>query len=362
MKKKQIDYIKIIEDCGLVHASSRKLPLFSVSSIFFAYIMLLKKHAGYSYENIAAIGRGDETRFLINEEKVGDAFAKTVGSRNLARAFEKFKDLFQKNKKRIELVRNEKDQFKVLKTISEVYPDVFSQIGFYNSIMRYVENDAKRASELGEAGLLAGKDKDIVADFIYQDVEGLLKDCVDEIGRANNFEGDLLRYMTLNEIKSFIKEKNVPKEMLAELSRRREGYLYIDCGNKEYILSDKNIVDLARKRFIDATGTEVIIKGASAYPGKVTGKVQNLFHSARNLNPGSVLVTNITKPEDTPFLKKAVAIVTDEGGLLSHIAIVARELKIPVVMSTKIATKVLKDGDIVEVDADKGIVRKINSG
>ena len=59
------------------------------------------------------------------------------------------------------------------------------------------------------------------------------------------------------------------------------------------------------------------------------------------------------------FTEKAGAIVTDEGGLTSHAAIVSRELKIPCIVGTKIATKILKDGDIVEVDAKKGIVRKI---
>ena len=59
------------------------------------------------------------------------------------------------------------------------------------------------------------------------------------------------------------------------------------------------------------------------------------------------------------LMKKAAAFVTDGGGILCHAAIMARELKKPCVIGTKIATQVLKDGDLVEVDADKGIVRKI---
>jgi phosphoenolpyruvate synthase/pyruvate phosphate dikinase len=58
-----------------------------------------------------------------------------------------------------------------------------------------------------------------------------------------------------------------------------------------------------------------------------------------------------------PVLRKAGAIVTDEGGITSHAAIIARELKIPCIIGTKIATKVLEDGDLVEVDADNGTVR-----
>jgi hypothetical protein len=62
-----------------------------------------------------------------------------------------------------------------------------------------------------------------------------------------------------------------------------------------------------------------------------------------------------------PAMKKAVAFVTDEGGITCHAAIISRELKIPCVLGTQIGTKVLKDGDMVEVDADKGVVRVLES-
>jgi pyruvate,water dikinase len=68
----------------------------------------------------------------------------------------------------------------------------------------------------------------------------------------------------------------------------------------------------------------------------------------------------MTDPHYLPIMKKAAAFVTDEGGLLCHAAIVARELKKPCVISTKVATKIFKDGDLVEVDANRGIIRKIH--
>jgi len=66
------------------------------------------------------------------------------------------------------------------------------------------------------------------------------------------------------------------------------------------------------------------------------------------------LVTSMTRPEFVPAMRKAVAIVTDEGGITSHAAIVSRELGIPCVIGTKSATKVLKDGWIVQVKANHG--------
>ena len=72
---------------------------------------------------------------------------------------------------------------------------------------------------------------------------------------------------------------------------------------------------------------------------------------------GDILVTGMTRPEFLPLMEKAAAFVTDAGGILSHAAIVAREMRKPCVIGTHVATKVLKDGDVVEVDADKGIVK-----
>ena len=65
----------------------------------------------------------------------------------------------------------------------------------------------------------------------------------------------------------------------------------------------------------------------------------------------------MTRPEFAPAMKNAVAVITDEGGITCHAAIVSRELKVPCVIGTKIATKILHDGDEVEVKADHGLVR-----
>ena len=74
---------------------------------------------------------------------------------------------------------------------------------------------------------------------------------------------------------------------------------------------------------------------------------------------GEILVAPMTSPDYIFAMKKSAAVITDAGGLTSHVAIVSRELGIPCIVGTKIATKVLKDGDLVEVDANKGIVRII---
>ena len=75
---------------------------------------------------------------------------------------------------------------------------------------------------------------------------------------------------------------------------------------------------------------------------------------------GDIIVSTMTTPDFVPAMQKAAAIITDEGGITCHAAIVARELNKPCVIGTKFATEILKDGDEVEVDADNGIVTKLS--
>ncbi len=91
---------------------------------------------------------------------------------------------------------------------------------------------------------------------------------------------------------------------------------------------------------------------------KLRGKVKIIFQPEKEeFNDGDILVTSMTRVEFMPLMRKAKAIITDEGGIACHAAIVSRELGLPCIIGTKIATKVLKDGDLVEVDMEKGIIK-----
>jgi pyruvate,water dikinase len=78
---------------------------------------------------------------------------------------------------------------------------------------------------------------------------------------------------------------------------------------------------------------------------------------AKHLTKGEILVTSMTSPDFISAIKKAAAIVTNEGGILCHAAIVSREFGIPCIVGTGIATKSIKNGDLIEVDANHGFVR-----
>ena len=105
---------------------------------------------------------------------------------------------------------------------------------------------------------------------------------------------------------------------------------------------------------------EIILSGLAASPGIGSGKVKiiNDMNDLEKIETGDILVTEMTNPDMVVTMQKSAAIITDEGGLTAHAAIVSREMGIPCVVGTSEATKILSDGDEVTVDGFNGKVYK----
>ncbi len=178
---------------------------------------------------------------------------------------------------------------------------------------------------------------------------------------------NLIYFYRFDEI---IKGKENLLKNKTDLEKRPDGYAvfvnYDGTIETEYGTTDE-IKDKVESFFLEQQneeGNTEIIKGQVGSPGRVQGIVKvvaNISTESHKFNDGDILVTGMTRPEFVPLMKKAMAVITDEGGITCHAAIIARELKIPCVIGTKIATQVLKDGDMVEVDAEKGVVKIISN-
>ncbi len=152
-----------------------------------------------------------------------------------------------------------------------------------------------------------------------------------------------------------------PKKVMSILKTRLDPIMvYANDQGQHVIYSGKEVKQFQKK--IDDLGSVTAVTGKPSYLGLVKGRVAIVkgVNDFAKVKKGTVLLASMTRPEYTPVLHKAAAIVTDEGGITSHAAIISRELRIPTIIGTKIATKIFKDGDLVEVDAEKGIVRKLN--
>lgn len=157
------------------------------------------------------------------------------------------------------------------------------------------------------------------------------------------------------ELLDFIKSGNIPKNL--KKRKKKFGITFID-GKYSILLGKKlkqALSQLQPKEKIKINE----FKGTIAYTGKAVGEVK-VLQSPKDISKvkaGDIIVANETTPDYILAMRKAGAFVTNQGGITSHAAIIARELKKPCIIGTKIATKVLKDGDLVEVDANKGVVR-----
>ena len=164
------------------------------------------------------------------------------------------------------------------------------------------------------------------------------------------------KFISLTEAYDFLRDGKTPDEI--EIKKRLNGFIFGVRGI-EFTSVDRyaELEGYEVKKF--EIGENKVVKGNVAYPGIVRGRVRIVISKEKIgiVEEGDVLVTAMTTPEFMPALKKAVAFVTDEGGITSHAAIVSRELKKPCIIGTKVATQVLKDGNLVEVDANAGVVK-----
>jgi pyruvate,water dikinase len=183
---------------------------------------------------------------------------------------------------------------------------------------------------------------------------------LEECAKRLNITFDEFIYLLPDEIISALEDEKLSKEQIKRIKERQKGYAYISDNNQEYVLVTGPDLDVWKSKFSkEPESTSEIIKGIIAYKGFVRGKVvivkdRSELHLVEN---GDILVTRLTTPDFVVAMKKAAAIVTDLGGITSHAAVTSRELKIPCIVGTKNATKILKSGKMVEVDADHGIIK-----
>lgn len=157
-----------------------------------------------------------------------------------------------------------------------------------------------------------------------------------------------------SEIEDFLAGKSIPE---FDLIIKREKHIYYRTRNMVKITNNPVAIQKIKDEL--DTGNDMVIKGRVAHKGCVKGIVAMVFSKSDlpKVTKESILVARTTMPDYTPAMEIAKAFVTEEGGVTSHAAIIARELKKPCIVGTGNCTKILKDGDLIEVDADKGIVR-----
>ena len=198
----------------------------------------------------------------------------------------------------------------------------------------------------------------VYSEGMFNYVDHYLRTMMCEYGLASQYN----RVMRLVEFETLIRYGSMPDTSVLE--QRKQKYILYHDTVITGLSFDLFLRDHEYMHEKPVTGNNMLtIQGVVASKGTIiTGQVQVILNDdeVKHFTAGNILVTTMTSPYYVPAMKQAKVIITDEGGITCHAAIVSRELGVPCVIGTKIATRVLKDGDIVEVDATSGVVKKLN--
>lgn len=246
---------------------------------------------------------------------------------------------------------------KKIQEVESIYTDIDTRKRDFVAWLNTLDSDSKRIVEYMQ---LVMRLRDIRKDPIAQ-VLAILVDITTIMTERAGIDSRHAPYILLYE---YMKGVDYLRSIQEDVKTRESGCAYLVSPDYSYEIEHCDFKEIV-VQFNEWTKHHEHIsdelKGQIACRGCVRGVVRVVSdpHDSRGFQNGDILVTSMTRPEFVPIMKQAGAVITNEGGITCHAAIVSRELKIPCIIGTKIATQVLKDGDFVEVDADNGIVRII---
>ena len=235
----------------------------------------------------------------------------------------------------------------------EVEKRIWQKIGTENYLKKLTRN-VKRMQKV-KYGLRTEINKTIFGEHIFYNI-------LKEVARRVKINENRLYQLSYLEIVELLKRKRIKTTNRKEYIIGRFSKWRLITGKESRKLI-KLLEDYHKQK------TSNILTGQIGNRGYYIGRVKIIpldikldhYKEIKKMKKGDVLVSGSTGPEMILACRKAGAIITEEGGITSHAAIVSRELGIPSVIGTKIATEALKDGDLVEVNADEGIVRIIEN-
>lgn len=259
------------------------------------------------------------------------------------------------NLKKKNLALNKSEIIKIIKIVRK---RLFEFGGFFEFTHYIGRTNAKLTStQIKKLGVFHDRRKDaFLTSFNFLNI------LFEKTLQNTNIINKKLDFLTIEEIIDYFNGQIDENYINREQAGRMKRYICIYKNQKEKIIT--NSFHKEFNKITKNTNADKNIKSIQGNPinkGVVKGRVKIITQNTpyQEIPKKAIIVTQMSTPEMTPFLKNAKALITDEGGLLCHAAIFAREFKIITILGTKIATQVLKDNDLVEVDANKGIIKKL---
>ncbi|HBH46152.1 MAG: hypothetical protein A2445_03620 [Candidatus Jacksonbacteria bacterium RIFOXYC2_FULL_44_29] len=245
---------------------------------------------------------------------------------------------------------------------AKLFTQGFSGLYIAHRLPHYQQNFKEQGHLLFDSQLIEQifKWREAEGNVFFSEAVNTFSLLLEAIARRQRWSPDLIKLATLTEIRQSLKHgQPLPSSIV---QRQNSVWLYFDYQIISEAEINQKLTSLGYRLKKERARLKIKeLRGVIAYSGCVKGKVRVVLNRGQLefVKKGDILVAPMTSPWYLPAMKKAAAIVTDEGGITCHAAIVARELKKPCIIGAKIATHVLKNGDRVEVNANTGTVTKI---
>ncbi|MEK7202891.1 MAG: PEP-utilizing enzyme [Patescibacteria group bacterium] len=348
---------------------TRKLPLFTMDIAAEGYVNPAGKFSKWYYK----IDWYYQNILIISKHGMEDSYRDPKDDKRFFQYFSKHelekKTLIKKASKEIDqrakqLIGELKHLSKNLSAqelinlfikIKDVYAHVGTALGITRPIGIYLEerNRKKDIQAFSRIRKIHGKN--------YGLIERNLDRVFSILAKKWKMDKELIHFLRADEIIKHLHPNSQPNKK--ELKDRKKCYLLYTTRKGTIILTGKDVFEVETKirhRQPKLSSNNTIL-GTVVFSGHAKGvvKIVKSEDELKKIQKGDIIVSPMTQVSFTPYLKKVKAIITDEGGVTCHAAIISRELGIPCIIGTKIATRVLKDGDKVEVDAERGIVKKL---
>lgn len=361
----KVTIIKKAEDILLQNFEQPRIKRWAGSYTFIScsyrgkqYYSSLKESLGVCFEQTLFTHRGWTVSFFVKREefeKLGKTLAQWT-KENKDWAIKKLTKL----KENTDVIMNMMDtyEWKILTSVEYTsFLEVFDRhLGYHNFMKKTVDF---LSPEILDEILPHFHDARVYSEAVYSRTESFFRSMAKAIAEKESRDANLLTCLTEQDIEKYIKNWILPDDKILE-DRYKSSALFFEKWQEQIYCGD--IVETIEQTIKKLLQSDDSIRWHTAYPGKVSGICRIVADPFNpwEFNKGDILVTGMTRPEYLPLVEKCGAFVTDAWGILSHAAITARELKKPCIIGTEIATKVLKDGDIIEVDANTWQIKKNN--
>jgi len=183
-----------------------------------------------------------------------------------------------------------------------------------------------------------------------------LKEMLNNICNKYQIKQSEIMNLSYKEILDLINKKSDKNLLILKANLRKKGFVNISLNK---IISSYNLNDFEELREDEKIKSKKI-EGTNASPGKAVGRIKLIEVNRSNIKPESIIVSSMTSVDDVHLLKSASGIITDEGGISCHAAIIAREFNKPCLVGTERSTKFFKDDEYVFLNSEKGYAEKIN--